>query len=225
MQRESIVELIRKCLALAKSPNENEAAAAMGKAQELLLKYNLDMAEIKPNEITQDNISESGMINEEVDFSDFESWQSTLLNVIAIRNFCHVINLGNKIVHILGSRANVRSVETMYNWVEPQIIRLILASGYKRDEKSSYAYGIVNTIGRKLDEAKAQYQVNNPMSRSLIVNVQKAVDVWYKDQYPHTTTRKVSVSNYSAYGAGQSDGHRVSVNGSSHQVSNRLMLA
>lgn len=42
-----IIEKIRKLLALSKSSNQAEAAAALNKANELLLQYNLSMDQIK----------------------------------------------------------------------------------------------------------------------------------------------------------------------------------
>ena len=42
----AIEERIRKLLALADSPNENEAAAAAEKAQALMLRYGIEMATI-----------------------------------------------------------------------------------------------------------------------------------------------------------------------------------
>lgn len=222
-----VIELIQKLLALSTSPNEHEAAAAMAKAQELLLKHNLDMASVTaPTEEQKDDLD---MINEIVDFDKIESWQSTLLNSISKRNFVHLIRVSTGYrtaeFHILGRRSNVKAVETMYNWLEPQILRLIAKSGYKRGEKISYAMGIISTIGKKLDEQIGTYQQNNPSSRALIVNVQKETDTWYKDQYPHTTSRSVNINHSGAYSHGRSDGHGVSVYTSSRQVnSSRLLL-
>ena len=42
----AIEERIRKLLALADSPNENEAAAAAEKAQALMLRYGIEMAAV-----------------------------------------------------------------------------------------------------------------------------------------------------------------------------------
>ena len=218
----NVAELIQKLLALSKSPNEHEAALAMAKAQELLLKHNLDMAAITAP--TQEETDEAGMINEVIDFDDFEKWQGHLVNSVAIRNFCKVIVCGSE-YHILGRKANVKAVETMYNWLEPQIIRLIAASGYKRGEKNSYALGIISTISRKLEESKEQYQTQNPTSRALVVNVQKEIDVWYREQYQSVSTRRSSTVYGGAFSRGQSDGRNVSVYGSSRQVSgSRLLL-
>jgi hypothetical protein len=44
---DKIIEKIRKCLALATSPNENEAQRAAQKAHELLIRYNLSMQQVE----------------------------------------------------------------------------------------------------------------------------------------------------------------------------------
>jgi hypothetical protein len=44
---EKLIEKIQKLLALATSPNENEAKAASAKAQELMIKYNLEVSELE----------------------------------------------------------------------------------------------------------------------------------------------------------------------------------
>jgi hypothetical protein len=46
MNHESLLDMIRRLLALSGSPNEHEAAAAMAKAQQLLLEHGLSMEEI-----------------------------------------------------------------------------------------------------------------------------------------------------------------------------------
>jgi len=219
--KEGIIELIRKCLALSESPNEHEAAAAMSKAQELLLKHNLDMASIVTPKA--EDIEESGLINEIVDFSESEIWEKNLLNSISKRNFCHVISTPEGI-HILGQRANVRSIVAMYNWLEPQIMRLTKASGYTRGHKKSYALGIVSTISHKLDESKESYQANNPMSRALIVNIQSKIDSYFKQEYPRTRSSRSSVYT-GAYNHGKTDGSKVSIYNASSQVSGRFLLA
>jgi len=43
----AIIDRIKKCLALADSPNENEAALAMKRAQELMAKYNVELRHVK----------------------------------------------------------------------------------------------------------------------------------------------------------------------------------
>lgn len=47
MDKETIIDRVRKLLALAESPNENEAMAAAEKAQALLAQYNIEMSEVQ----------------------------------------------------------------------------------------------------------------------------------------------------------------------------------
>lgn len=221
---EDVLGLIRKLLALSKSPNEHEAALAMSKAQELLLKHNLDMAEVNTAESKQ----ETEMINESVDFDDFKPWQSTLLNVISLYNFVHIIQIDGRAheYHILGRRTNVAGVVELYNWIEPQIIRLAATSGYKRTDKASYCQGIVSTVMAKLRDSRNAYTDSHPRSTAIVVDVQRDSDAWYKCCYPHTTTGHQRFTVNGAYTDGKSAGHGVSVYGGSRQVnSGRLMLA
>jgi hypothetical protein len=46
MDRETVINKVRKCLALAASANEHEAAVAMGQAQKLMAKYGLEHYEV-----------------------------------------------------------------------------------------------------------------------------------------------------------------------------------
>jgi hypothetical protein len=60
MMNEAIIEKIQKLLSLANSDNENEAKSATKRANEMLLKYNLNMQQIKDIQfeyVTQDALS------------------------------------------------------------------------------------------------------------------------------------------------------------------------
>lgn len=46
MDKKAAIEKIRKCLALAKSANEHEAAAALRQAQALMRKYGVEDGDI-----------------------------------------------------------------------------------------------------------------------------------------------------------------------------------
>lgn len=51
--KNQILDKIRKCLALSKSPNANEAAAAMAKARELMDKYQVTMADVAMSDVKE----------------------------------------------------------------------------------------------------------------------------------------------------------------------------
>ena len=136
-----------------------------------------------------------------------------------------MILTGHEEAHILGKRANVRVVVELYNWVEPQIIRLADKSPYKRGDKLSYISGIIDTIRQKLTDSRRQFEADNPNSRALVVNIQGESDRYYRECYPHVRSSTSAISNGSAFQDGQSAGHKVSVTGASAQIKGRLLLA
>lgn len=77
------VETIERLLRLAgKNQNENEAAVAMAKAQELLTRFNLDMAIIE-----ETTGADKKRVKEEVS-GGFYKWQQQLWEEVARLNFC-----------------------------------------------------------------------------------------------------------------------------------------
>ena len=223
MEKESVLELIRKCLALGNSPNENEANAAMAKTQELLTKYNIDMATFRVGA----NDDEQEMVNLSINKDLLGlSWIAVLLNTLAINNYCHVIRItgsgGN--LHILGKLANVEAVFEMYNWVLPQIIRLSENSGFKRSAKTSYARGVINRLGERMRESKQTFKQNNPSSTALVLAVQEESDRFYAEIFPGARNGAKRRYDFGAYSKGQSDGNKVSLRASNHLSNGRLML-
>lgn len=221
---ENVHELIKKLLALSESPNEHEAAAAMAKAQELLLKYNIDMAEVRTTPGQTANL-EAEMLNETVDFEHYQAWQGTLLNCIAKRNFCHCVQASGH-VRILGRKANIRVIVELHNWCEPQIIRLAKATGYQGSEKNAYILGILKTLAERLDQQRAEFHEANPSSRALVVNIQGDSDDWFHKCYPITQKgRSVKITDAAAFSHGKQDGNKVSVSSSSRQVNGAGVLS
>lgn len=84
---EKVIDKIRKLLALATSSNENEAALAAAKAQDLLLKHNLDMARIeraaqaKPDPYMRVDEDEYNRAN----------WEIDLAVAVAHANLCKIV--------------------------------------------------------------------------------------------------------------------------------------
>jgi len=52
MERESILDMIRRLLALGQSPNENESASAIAKAEKMMAEYNVSLAEVEGTDET-----------------------------------------------------------------------------------------------------------------------------------------------------------------------------
>lgn len=143
----NIIRKIQKLFALANNPNEHEAAAAMGKAQELLAQYNLDMATIQdaaPLSTPEEPRTKTPVANR----SAMYEWQQQLWKAIAEANFCwHWVandysksNKGVKRHKILGRESNVISVTLMGGYLCDTIERLLPYSNQERLSRSAVSW-------------------------------------------------------------------------------------
>ncbi len=155
----NITEKIAKLLAMAEHPNsnQNEAAVALEKAQELLLKNNLSRAEISNGESrTPEGIGKL-TITEDQGYT----WKRSLADVLASANLCKVIGSpSDKAWNIFGSYNNVLAVIEMYNWITLQLTFMANRDfrEYKNDEgtergqtwKLGYYQGAIKAIRDRL---------------------------------------------------------------------------
>ena len=74
MDREKAIARIKKCMALSKSPNEHEAAAAMRQAQKLMASHG----------ISEEDVDESAVISDFVDHDDYEYAARKPLVIVAV---------------------------------------------------------------------------------------------------------------------------------------------
>ncbi len=81
-EKQKVLDKVRKLLALAQSPNENEAAMAADKAQSLLAEYNLEMSEVR----TDSTGAEIEMDGETM--TDSRPWRRKMGVMVAKVYFC-----------------------------------------------------------------------------------------------------------------------------------------
>lgn len=74
MDRENAIARIKKCMALSKSPNEHEAAAALRQAQKLMATHG----------ISDEDIDESAIVTDFVDHDDYEFARRKPLVVVSV---------------------------------------------------------------------------------------------------------------------------------------------
>ena len=131
-KRERMQSLIAALLAktVGNGCTEQEAASAMEKAQELLLRYNLSQQEVFAR------ADADAEMRQKVGMQDIEvvggfKWRASLLNKVAAANLCRVVmrDDGNRgVVHVFGKQENVRVVLDMWSWMTEQLERLGFAS-------------------------------------------------------------------------------------------------
>jgi hypothetical protein len=101
-----IIEKVRKLLELAgNNPNENEAAAAIEKAHEILARHNLSMETVEGYQPEEKEDDERGMLNTETKYS--EKYYKWLWSAVAEAHFCSMFSL----------RPNPKMRQTIYTVV------------------------------------------------------------------------------------------------------------
>jgi hypothetical protein len=179
---------VEKMLALADdAANENEAAVAMSKAQQILLAHNLTLAtfaETAPDAPQTETIAQPYV----VDFEQGATWRLRLLHTVAIGNLCYLIG-GGKRAYVFGTAGNVEDVLIMFDWLSEQAQRLahetaetrkaqhLESYGEKlrdtRGFKNSFHAGFQATIRKRLDDSRGDFD-HREQSTALVVVEQDA---------------------------------------------------
>lgn len=164
---DTIKDRIRKLLAMAASANENEAALAMGFAQELLIKYRLTQAELD----TSLTYHEPIIRDEEPLFmaGRIPGWKSNLASMLATYNNCRLVKYtysptkgqkrGTRLV-IFGRRSDIDLVRYLLGYAIVTLTNLstfaIIGGGHSYAQ--SWFLGAVTGISEKLSEGKKRAQ-------------------------------------------------------------------
>ncbi len=157
------IDKVEKLLALAQSANENEAALAMQKANELIEKYN-----IMQMESAQDVSYTYVIINRKK--KRIETYQRQICAILRDFFFVKIVtsflydplsNQTHKTIEILGSNENVAIAEYCYHFLENQLSALWSKNkhrynGKTRTEKNSYYMGLLKGFNGKLRKQKEQ---------------------------------------------------------------------
>jgi len=88
--KEKALAKIKKCLALAASPNQHEAATALRQAQLLMVKYDLSQSDILASEVSQ-SAARAGAKRSPA------HWESSLATTIGMAFGCRVIHSGGRV--------------------------------------------------------------------------------------------------------------------------------
>jgi len=218
MTQDNILTTIQNLFAMAEheTSNENEAAVALQKAQDLLLKHNLSRANIDTAPGIRPVNDAVGKV--EVNAVTGWTWRKTLLHVIARNNLCKVIgDNGAKTAHLFGRQDNVRSVLEMYYWVGDQLQKMAPAAFrmYKADGgretartfNAGFFQGACRTIDDRLEKPLEDFKAGS--GRSVVL----ASDTSLKDAvgrvFPHTRTSRSTTRMGDGYVRGKAAGNNV----------------
>ena len=226
------IDKIEKLLALAESANENEAAFAMQKANELIEKYN-----IKQLHTGLDIQYTHAIINRKR--KRIESYQRQICAIL--RDFFYVkivcsslydplLDQSHKTIEILGSTENVTIAEYCYYFLENQLSSLWSKNkhryrGNTRTEKNSYYLGLLKGFKEKLQQQKKSAWNENgkpfpdnskktptpPKMASLVLAEDLRLNEYLQTRFPRLSTRSLAGPRVikATYGDGVTTGKRI----------------
>ena len=201
--REKILDKIKKLLALSKSDNPHEAALAAQRASDLLLKHNLEMADVE----TFDAKSRVDYVTERFNFAadiphNQRSWRVDLAVTVGNNNFCRTVTWSNTRsgtrkysgISFIGKPDNIAVSEYLYTYLAREIAALAdrewkrYGLGYShkgtRDYwdyvpnnatkwKKDFAAGAIYEIGKRLREMRRQAMESDSSTRALVLVTDK----------------------------------------------------
>lgn len=220
---ETILERIRKVQGYLQSDNPNEAAVAAAKLSELLIKYNVDLADIpesaKPNDPFVNFATDE-------DTRRLAEWRITLASAIAKANLCRVV-ISYSHLQWLGRQSNIEVAQYIYETCANDLqhicdglwyaIRDLLKNDpdvklmHGKTWKSDFLMGAAKGVAQKLREETLRWQQENVNVNALIVQNDKELAAYTRSQFPYLSTHSAKFSlGGSAYGLGVTTGRNIS---------------
>ena len=212
----AIEERIRKLLALADSPNENEAAAAAEKAQALMLRYGIEMATIAASG------GERLAVDEHVLDGKVDPWRRMLAEAVARSAGGRVVwapdgGRGHGKIFFYGPAGAVGGIVELYRYLEAQLVVIsAVATATRRERRvhgrtwrNSFLLGAVGRVGQRFQARRAETAEVGDNGRALVL-VKTAVDREIERCHPELRSSgyRASVAR-GAYDAGSHAGKHV----------------
>lgn len=208
---QKILDKIRKVLALAKSTYQEEAQAALLKAQELMVQHGLTMAEVQ-----QDNIQDKQVVDTCISEKRRNTWYEKSLSAVIGENFrCHsYVHLGQGI-YFIGLKEDVEIAREIYFYALNTMLYLaneyvkthrrgqVTDSWSIRGIKNDYISGFINGLQ---DKFKKQVE-NKDYSLILVKDALVVQAVNNKKLKKGRKNQHISAGSFSAFNAGYKDGH------------------
>jgi hypothetical protein len=206
-----VLDRIAKLLALAGSPNEHEAQAAMSAAQRLMLKYNIDEAS-RPDRVT----SFRHLGNPSGRISEAERVLATILSehffvdAIWVPVWRPLEGRRGSILEICGRLENLDMAEYVYAFLSQTAARLWKehkrALGIRGNQaRRAYIAGVMSGFRSKLGD-----QAEQNAEEGLVWVGDAEVEHYFKQRHPRVRwTRHVSTRGSAAHRQGAEAGRRI----------------
>lgn len=212
----SVIDRVQKLLALSKSSNANEAAAAANAANRLIDQYRLSEADLatsiemeEPIEEDQGYIYETGRLT---------PWKNTLVNVLVKHYGLAQWNDADYSkgrmftrVKLVGRKSDITIAKYMFAWLTSECQRLSdrEAKGKGRIYVGSYCLGFVRGVAEQLQVSRADAQKDASSTAIIKINQREEEANKFMNQL-HKLKKSGTASHvhidYGAYSAGKTKG-------------------
>lgn len=234
-ENKTIIERVQKLLELQKGAEAinslEEAANAVEKVQKILLKYNLEMADVTRHNPKKKSAMGKASYREVSSKKNEGQWIYNLYSVLACHNFCSVIltqyrmenGKKNKYVNLVGTKENVQVVKFLAEQLESRLRVLEVRAwkeegswtGEKRNAfRRGYFIGACQGIGSQLEEAKRRAMQESMKVTDLVVQTDKQLNDAIAMIFPYLkNSRRSRASNAMVAGSlGYRDGKAMNIN-------------
>ncbi len=205
-----IIEKIQKLLRLGESPNQNEAEAAMSKAQELMAKHNIEMQSVTDHD--------NEYVNNTTENYKRASAESKYINGILSKYFFVQLvrssRNGYKFLNIVGEKNNVKTAMHMRTYLTNVFKSLWksykLETGAPGNSKQSFYWGLYKGFSAKMDLQREAVQKSYDM---VLVNDPKvAAKVAELFGKVSQSRQRVNAGDSKAQEAGYQQGKNLNIN-------------
>jgi hypothetical protein len=207
---ERMLKRIRQLLALAESPNRNEAEAAMRAAQRLMLKYNIELSSLNKSSYQSRQLTPPRLRMDAA-----EKMLGGLLgshffvSPMIVPAFDVERQLWGRVIEISGTVENLEIAAWVFEWVLATAERLWIA--HRRADRSvpggdrrTYIAGVVSGFGETLRVGQREAK-----AAGLVWAGDPARSAYMDHRHPRVSTSRVSVRNGEAFADGRDAGRKL----------------
>ncbi len=213
-----VTRLVKKLLSLADSPNENEAQAAVNKAQRLLLEYNIDLVESDADRGFERR--QLGPVKGR--HPAWELWLAMILNefffveVLWTRSYAASHDRRGTVLEVYGTQTNLDMADYVHAYLSQLLERLW--ADYRRArslrdnrERMRYFAGVLQGFHGKLGQQRVE--LDEPEETTALVwQGDSRLQSYYRYHNPRVQTRQTGgVVASEAFRHGVEEGRRVNL--------------
>jgi hypothetical protein len=228
-ERSKIADKIRKLLALGSSPNENEAAAAVAKAQQLMFSYNIAL-----EDLVVKTASEIG--ERRTDINLLVTWQNRVIVTVASTSLCrvyivvtsrmiggHYTAKKDKRVVLVGRDHDTELAELIISWLFGELNRLsnsyanslkgALSPAERKVARRSWLEGAAAVVSRRLLDEFDKRRQSTESSTALVIHRDAELSEYMekKTLEQGKSSQSTRKQDWAAYMQGAQDGEKVAL--------------